>query len=288
MATSSTTCSVFLLLSLLASLHVHARDSQFFSKVTTSNNIPKQLLPTKQQEPLNKPEQEPNTGGYGLYGHDSGQLPPTTTTTENLPYETQTEIPYNKESNPNLVDGLYYNNDANYMNKQLSSNSNNGDQYYNNDAYGTKQQGMSDTRFMDNAYTTPITNNNNGDRFYNNDAYVTKSQGKSNTRFTDNAYTTPVTNNNFNDENLYNNREHGIGEAKLGVTNGDTYNSGGTNEKHGMSDTRVMENGRGNYGNSFKGRYGNNENSYEANNFVEGYNGNQEEFPEIQDEQFNP
>lgn len=328
---SSTTSSIFLLLALLASLHVHARDSQFFSKVT-SNNIPKEVLPTKEQEPLNKPEQEPNfvpqnqqtSGGYGLYGHESGQLPPTTTTTENLPYRTQTEIPYNKENNPNLVDGLYYNNDASYMNKELSSNSNNGNQYYNNDAYVTKQQGMSDTRFMENGYTTPVANNNNGDRFYNNDVYVTKPQGMSNTRFMDNAYTTPITNtnNNFNDENMYNNREHGIGEAKLGVTNGNNYN----NEKHGMSDTRVMENGRyyydlnseknynlnnynnnnqkensrvfnlrnqydnnrGNYGNSFKGRYGNNENSYEANNFMEGYNGNQEEFPEIQDEKFNP
>ncbi|KAL1829691.1 hypothetical protein DCAR_0209050 [Daucus carota subsp. sativus] len=313
---SSTTFSYFLLLALLAaSLHVHARDSQFFSKVT-SNNIPKEVLPTKQQEPLNKQEQEPNfvplnqqnPGGYGLNGHESGQLPPTT---ENLPYRTQTENSYNKESNPNLVDGLYYNNDAN-VNTESYSSSNNGDQFRNNEAYVTNQQGMSDTRFMENAYTTPITSNNNGDRYYNNDAYVTKPQGMNNNN----------NDNNYNGENMYNNREHDIGEAKLGVTNGNNYNNGGNmyeNEKNGMSDTRVMENGRyyydlnteknynlnnynnnlnensrsfnsrneyannrGNYRNSFKGQNGNNE------NFMEGYNGNQEEFQEVRDEQFMP
>ncbi|KAL8108107.1 uncharacterized protein LOC141671818 [Apium graveolens] len=287
MAPSITYFSILIFLTLSSSLHVDARESKLFSKVTNYNNA-KQVFPTKEhEEPLNIPEQEPNfipenqqnSGGYGLYGHESGQLPPTTTT-ENLPYKTETENSYNKEFNPSSNNGQYYNNDA-YVNPESYSNSNNGQQYYNNDGYVAKPQGMSDTRFMNKVYkpyTTPI---NKEDNF-------------------------------FNGGNMYNNRLHGIGETKLGVTNG--YNK----ERQGMSDTRFMENGRyyydlnrennynlndnnvnensrneyynnrGNYGNSYRGQYGNNENSFEAANSMEGYNGNQEEFQESQDEQFLP
>nr|XP_017253937.1 PREDICTED: protein E6-like [Daucus carota subsp. sativus] len=174
MASPTTYFSILIFLTLFSSLHVHARESKFFSKFTNDNNA-KQLLPPKEQEqPLNKPEQEPNfipqnqqnSGGYGLYGHESGQLPPTTTTTENLPYTTETENSYNKESIPSSNNGQYYNNDAQVNTESYSNNdqyynnnaqvntesySNNG-QYYNNDAYVTKPQGMSDTRFMDEAY----------------------------------------------------------------------------------------------------------------------------------------
>lgn len=309
---------IFLTLSSSLHVHVHARESKFFSKVTNENNA-KEVLPTKEhEEPLNKPEQEPNfipqnqqnSGGYGLYGHESGQLPPTTTTTtEKLPYNTETENSYNKEFNPSSNNGQYYNNDA-YVNPESYSNSNNG-QYYNNYGYGTnpRPRGTGDTKFMNKAYD-------------NNDAYVARPQGMSDTRFMNKVYrpyTTPINNedNYFNGGNMYNNRLHGIGETKLGVTNGNI------NEKQGMSDTRFMENGRyyydlnsesnynlndnnvnensrrfdsrneyynnrGNYGNSYKGQYGNNDNSYEANNSMEGYNGNHEEFQERQDEQFVP
>lgn len=292
MASSATYFSILIFLTLSSSLHVDARESKFFSKVTNDNNA-QEVLPTKEhdEEPLNKPEQEPNfipqnqqnSGGYGLYGHESGQLPPTTTTTttENLPYKTETENSYNKEFNPSSNNGQYYNNDA-YVNPESYSNSNNG-QYYNNYAYDTnpRPQGMSDTRFMNKVYR---------------------------------PYTTPINkqDNYFNGGNMYNNRLHGIGETKLGVTSGN-------NEKQGMSDTRFMENGRyyydlnrennynlndnnvnensrneyynnrGNYGNSYRGQYESNENYYEANNSMEGYNsGNQEEFQESQNEQFLP
>ncbi|KAK1368714.1 hypothetical protein POM88_034806 [Heracleum sosnowskyi] len=318
MASSTTYFSILIFLTLSSSLHVHARESKFFSKVTNDNND-KEVLPTKElEEPLNKPELEPNfipqnqqnSGGYGLYGHESGQLPPTTTTTtttENLPYKTETENSYNKEFNPGSNNVQYYNNDA-YVNPESYSNSNNGE-YYNNDGYVNPE-----------SYSNP----NNG-QYYNNEGYrVTKPQGMSDTRFMNKVYkpyTTPINkgDNFFNGGNMYNNRLHGVGETRLGVKNGNNYNI----EKQGMSDTRFLEGGRyfydinseskynlnddhvnensrgfnsrneyyknrGNYGNSFRGQYGNTENSYEANNYMEGYNGNQEEFQESQDEQFVP
>ncbi|XP_059291387.1 uncharacterized protein LOC132044867 [Lycium ferocissimum] len=67
-----TTClSFFLLITLLFSLQIHAKDNQFFNKET------KVVTPNNDQEPNFMPE---NGNGYGVYGPDqSGQLLPPTT-----------------------------------------------------------------------------------------------------------------------------------------------------------------------------------------------------------------
>ncbi|XP_057463914.1 protein E6-like [Actinidia eriantha] len=131
--------------------------------------------PQKEQEYVSKQEQEPSfipdtQNGYGLYGHESGQFPPTTTrTTTSLPYTTTT-----------------------------TNKNNNNNNYYNNEAYVSDPQGMSDTRFGDKAYTTPTNNNDNNNyyhganNYYNtqqqpNNYYNTQKQGMSDTRFLENG-----------------------------------------------------------------------------------------------------
>ncbi|KAM0071783.1 putative protein E6 [Helianthus debilis subsp. tardiflorus] len=99
--------SYFLLLTLTLSSTIHARESQFFNKF--SNNNQQQPLNTNQEQPLNTNQEQPlntnqqqqqqqplntnqqeqpefipqtqDSDSYGLYGHESGQLPPSATTT---------------------------------------------------------------------------------------------------------------------------------------------------------------------------------------------------------------
>ncbi|PSS24618.1 hypothetical protein CEY00_Acc09533 [Actinidia chinensis var. chinensis] len=265
MAASAKHFSFLICLALFSSLHAHARESQFFSKVTTPATAnPKETVEVPNNEqPLSKQEQDPNfipdtQNGYGLYSQETDQFPPTTTTNppstaSNLPYKTESEQPYDDDV------------------KQ---------------AYVTNPQGMSDTRFMDRGYT-----NNNNKR-----AYVTNPQGMSDTRFMDRGYTTSTSTNN---NNYYMNKGHSTAATDNYYNGGHNYNP----QQQGMSDTRFLENGRyfydiqseNNYNNGYgssrgvdnynKGYYGNsyNENSYVVNNSMEGYQ-NQEQFQEDQEE----
>ncbi|KAA8519746.1 hypothetical protein F0562_014002 [Nyssa sinensis] len=268
-------------------------ESQFFSKVNTNNNNVKETEVPNKEEPFTKKEQEqeqeqvpsfiPETqNGYGLYGHESGQLPPTTTTptlttngkpytttttTTNLPYKTESEVPSNNYYNPQGMTT------TKFMDKGYTTNTptTTGNNYYNGgNTYNNQQQGFGESEFMDKGYTTPINSNNyyNGGNTYNN-----QQQGFGESKFMDKGYTTPINSNNY-----YN--------------GGNNYN----NQKQGMSDTRFLENGRyyydlnreNNYGNEYQNSkgvnynnrgkyYGNNENSYE------GYQ-NQDEFQESEDD----
>ncbi|XP_052180644.1 protein E6-like [Diospyros lotus] len=157
---------LFLLLALLSSQISHARDSQFFSKIpaATTNPTAKESVvevnPNRQQEPTFIPADTQNS-----YGHESGQLSPTTTSAaatttttsepytaaNDLPFETQFQEPYS-----------YYNKHA-YVTKPqgyvptthfFNTHPQNGGYTarttasYNN--YYNSQLGMSDTRFLEN------------------------------------------------------------------------------------------------------------------------------------------
>lgn len=99
MASTAVKLSLFLLLALFSS--THARDSQFFNKIpSTTNNV---VVPTttttaatNQQEPNFLPE---NENSYGLYGHETGQDPPsaaaTTTTTAEFKQPVNKYLPKN-------------------------------------------------------------------------------------------------------------------------------------------------------------------------------------------------
>ncbi|KAA8515219.1 hypothetical protein F0562_018398 [Nyssa sinensis] len=174
------------------------QESQFFSKVIINNNNPKPTEVPNKEEPLSKPEQEeasftPQTqNGYGLYGHEPGQLPPTTTT-NGAPYNTN-NLPYKSES-------------ENPSNKFYTTNSNNNNYDYKKDGYVTEPHGMSDdTRFMEAGYTTTTNSNNN---YYNgDDNYNTQQlQGLSDTRFLENGRY-------FYDLNRENNYRNGYQNSK--------------------------------------------------------------------------
>ncbi|CAI9783683.1 unnamed protein product [Fraxinus pennsylvanica] len=251
MAYSAKHFTLFLLISLLSTFHSHARDSQFFNKVpsTTTNNVVKETQVPNKEDPLSYQEQEPNflpqnENGYSLYGHESGQLPPSTTTA--TPATTTTKIPYNTESEKPL-------------NKYLPKN-------YNPVAYVTVPEDIHNSNsFTEESYSTRTSNNYNYDE---GDSFNDRPQELSATKFTGGGSysTTP----NYR-ENYYN-------------------NFGGPNfEPQGMSDTRLLQNGKFFYDvnsekyssnhpyeslkgvrarNEYNNRniYGKNENSYEDNN----------------------
>ncbi|KAI9121054.1 hypothetical protein K1719_008087 [Acacia pycnantha] len=164
--------SLLLLTTLFMSLQIHARDSQFFSKVThvtipattnNNNNVVKETELPKKEEPVNKPEQEPSfmpetESSYGLYGHESGQFAPTTTTYK--PYKTEPEqhtdmYPYSNNNNYHYNNNNYktdaYGRNQNEFNSMANQNNNHKYDYNNaaNDRYNVDRQGMSDTRFME-------------------------------------------------------------------------------------------------------------------------------------------
>ncbi|KAI5657157.1 hypothetical protein M9H77_25950 [Catharanthus roseus] len=319
-------CFLLFLITLFLSSHqILARESQFFNKVTSNNNNvkPTEIEPTtKLQDPIfNKPKEQPQeqpkfipdteNNGYGLFGHESGQLPPSTTN-NNFPYNAQV-----RESFPNS--------------KYLPKN-------YNTEAYVTEPEGYvpENNNYNTDAYVTePQNNNNNNNNYspfsipnskylpknYNTESYVTEPEG-----YTSN----PENNNNYyNAENgYYNNRQqhqgyystsatgnnYGANFAQKGYTttaggsdgateNYNNYYKGGNNpngnyQKQGMSDTRFLENGKyfydlnlekSNYNpyQNTRGYYGNsNENSYQFNNnnAMGGYHNSEEQFQNYQDE----
>ena len=85
---ASITFFVFLTLALSLTT-IHARESQFFAKV--SNDIPQESQPlktnqnTKEQDLKFVPQARETTegSGYGLFGSESGQLPPSATNNNN-------------------------------------------------------------------------------------------------------------------------------------------------------------------------------------------------------------
>ncbi|KAL6991108.1 hypothetical protein U1Q18_009227 [Sarracenia purpurea var. burkii] len=266
MASSCRHFPFIIFLALSFSLHAHGRDTQFFSKLTNNNNNGNAQesdvqVPNKSEpQSLSQNEPEPNfvpdtQNGYGLYGHESGQLPPSATTstpyagaTNYHPYKTQPGGPYRVYTTSN------------------SDNHHNRNYYSNKDSYETSDpqpQGMSDTRFMHRGYATRPSNNN----YYNGgggggDAAAT------NTR---NYYYGGGGGGNGNG---YNRQQEGMSDTRF-LENGRYYYDVKNDENYGRG-----------YGNSRgfeykKGYYGNNQNSYE-------YNQNQEEFEEGSQDEFEP
>ncbi|KAG5561730.1 hypothetical protein RHGRI_004695 [Rhododendron griersonianum] len=327
MALTAKHLSLLFFLSLLSSHPTHARDlPQSFSKftntpttttTTTTNTNAKEtvVVPNKEQEPSFLPDTQT---GYGLYGHESGQLPPAATTANaktpaDAAYtatKTTNDAPYTATTttNTNNHPYSYYDKEANYVTEGMSdtrfmdstaATENNPYKEYvtkpqgyttttnNNNNYNTQTQGLSDTSFVDRGYTanaattTPANNyNNNG---ANNNYYNTENKGLSDTRLVDRSYTTTT-------------------PANAAANN---YNNNGANsyyntERQGMSDTRFVENGKyyypvtrennygsygyentreANYNNKGQRYYGNNENSYMGGyQNQEQFQGNEEEY----------
>ncbi|XP_030972830.1 protein E6-like [Quercus lobata] len=287
MAPSAKFISFLFILTLSFFVQIHARESQFFSKVTNVNNDAKETttVDPNKEEFLTKHEQQPvfipqTQNGYGLYGHESGQFPPTTTTptpttTTSLtnvnaaPYTTtpttttNNNAPFKTVFEDDESLNKYLNSNQNYnYNPNPNNNNNNNNQnnefYYNNNAYHASQNGLRDSRLTQRGgYTTlanqnNYNNNNNGANSYNN----AERQGMSDTRFLENGKY-------YYDLNLENNYNPNRYENSRGVDSRNWNNNNNNN--------------RGYYGSN------NNQNTFEYKNSMEGYQ-NEEEFQESQDE----
>ncbi|KAM7255181.1 hypothetical protein ACFE04_020422 [Oxalis oulophora] len=247
MASSLKCVTIILLVAFCSSMQlVFARDSQFFSKVTKNNvNNDKETTTMNQinnneykqeqvdEDPLFVPESE--TGGYALYGHESGQLPPSTTyepyTTVATGYvprqeKTSTGVQFSQET---------YNNNNNYYNRNTY------------DANHPQETNMGDTSFAEKTYTT----NNNNDQ---------ESQNI-------NSYRQQFVNNNNNNKQ-YNNEKQGMSDTRFLENGKYHYDLKNENQRQGMSDTRFMENGKYFYDVKNENTY--NPNQYHENSYSKG------------------
>ncbi|KAB2060604.1 hypothetical protein ES319_A10G030400v1 [Gossypium barbadense] len=269
MASSPKLISYFFLLALF-SVEIHGRD--FFSKIPSVNTNEKEVTNKEEQTTLGKKEQEPRfipeTQSYGLYGHESGQLPPSTTSTK------ETYEPY--------VTPVKYHPDEPY-NSIPASKTNNKDSYFysKTNAYGNAEQ-QSEAKFNEKGWATKETNNYNG----NNEAL-----------FTEKGWSTKE---NQNRNNYYNGNNEAMFTEKGWSTkenqNNNNYYNGNNEynnvEKQGMSDTRFLENGKyyhdvSSENNYYPNRFENSRGVGSRNEFNENrynnmgkYNQNQEEFEE--------
>ncbi|XP_038883950.1 protein E6-like [Benincasa hispida] len=281
MASSPKLLTSILLLSLLL-IQIHARESKYFFSKVPNNNVDnfdakETQLPNNKIDPLTNPEkttttpqdQEPNfipqtqDNSYGLYGHESGQLPPnsdnkfsgggrpfttTTTTYDNNNYYRNDAVPNNKPESEEYYN--YNNNDYNEYFENSKSKPYENSFYYNKDLYDNGQQSFQNTRLSQDDYTTPLYDQGKYDNFYSNN----NGRGSSN--------------NNDNGNNVV---------------------------RQGMSDTRFMENGKYYYDlnrephhySRSRGYFGNNNNNnpntYEYGNSMGRYQ-NQNDEAEFQEE----
>ncbi|XP_076899052.1 uncharacterized protein LOC143552802 [Bidens hawaiensis] len=264
----------FVLFTLTLSSTIHARESQFFNKF--SNNIPKESQPLNtndQQQPEFIPQTK-DSGSYGLYDHQSGQLPPSTTN-NHLPsylpenYNTvayTTPIHSSTQGIPNEFRGP-----QTYQSKKT----------YDGNMYNSEKQGFDDARFME---------TENGGNTYN-----SEKQGLDDARFME----TEDVGNIYNSEKQMENGRYNSQKQYGTRNNGNMYKP----EKQGMSDTRFLENGKyfydlnmenNNYKANMNGRGFNSRNQYDT----QGYYGNDEKYSydrfnsngeyQNEEDQFNP
>ncbi|KAJ9686248.1 hypothetical protein PVL29_015245 [Vitis rotundifolia] len=310
---SSAVLSFLFILVLFSSPQIQGRESKFFSKVT-HNSSPTEAAKEPSSEfpdtPVYAPTPAPAPGpaselfqsdtldGYGLYGRGSKEFSPTTVSENEVVPEELTD-----ESYKELAETSYTNNNNRYSTE-----------YYKNNGHTTEQQGMSDTRFLENGkysytpntystnsnkngYSSSYRNNGYSTSSSNNNGYSTEKQGMSDTRFLENGkYSyTPDTYSTNSNKNGYSSSYR-----NNGYSTSSSRNNGYSTEKQGMSDTRFLENGKYHYDpnnenhyvdgyNTEKGStsnefyYSNTENSNEFNSMEE-YQRQQEEYQQGQEE----
>ncbi|KAK9085369.1 hypothetical protein Sjap_025780 [Stephania japonica] len=225
--------SLLSLLLVISSLQAHARDSQFFSKVTPNNNNNNlvdeakdtQLTPQREED-LPRFTQE-SRNGYGLYGHDEIQNQKFNEVPYGASSSSSSNLPVGDEFAAGREKLEFNNNNENYENRQFRENGYKGrqnnipDNFYNNNNYdGYKSEEFNNNRFRDEQF---MSNNNGYKGSNNNNNY--------------NEFRTEE----FNNNNNYNN--HAYKSEQLNNNNNNMYQ----NERQGMSDTRFMEHGRYRY-----------------------------------------
>ena len=268
MALGTTKTLSFLLLAIfLLSHHSQARDSQFFSKFTNTNNNNnnvKETTTTAVVNPnnVNKEEDEPafvpetQKDGYGLYGHESGQFPPSDTRNEEQHYtntNTNTHTTYEPYTTP--VGHTYKPAETQGANLYANNNNNNNNYESNNfgeNKYVAERQGMSDTRFLENGrYYHDVSNEK---MTYNPNSYDERS-------YDPNTYRSNNNNNNNNNNYEYNNKVIDYSNPK------NWYNNRGNNNYNNYYGNNVNENTNSYETNKYKYNNNKNDNYYNNNNY---------------------
>ncbi|XP_075512514.1 uncharacterized protein LOC142548030 [Primulina tabacum] len=210
--------SLLLLITLLSCTRTQARDNQLFSKVSAPA-IPDQELPlnNNQQEEPNFIQRE-NENGYGLYGHESGQLPPSATGTSLL--YTESEVP---------------------LHRHLPKN-------YNPEAYVTEQEGYTSDSNQQHSYTNNLKNYyRDAEKSYNNQQEDEETTSEPEQyRYNHNYQSYGGSSFNSEPQGLRDIRLPGRGPAQNSLRENYFYNGGADNgfQPQGMSDTRSLENGK--------------------------------------------
>ncbi|XP_049401717.1 uncharacterized protein LOC125865555 [Solanum stenotomum] len=229
----------FLLITLLSSCQIHARDNQFFNKIPTTNinndHSEKEtkvvVTPNKNQEPNFIPK---NENAYGVYGHELGQLPPSTPTTNLIPNNKY--LPKNYNSVAYVTVPQYNTDETNTMNS-------------NNQRYNSGRGISSDHDHYyigDNTYNNN-DNNNNNEYYINGNTYdhYYKSDNNDDNNNNNNQY--------YNSVNTYNEQYHNGGKAgsKVMTTSTESYLNGDGREYYyikkdqlqDMNEPRLMDKG---------------------------------------------
>ncbi|GAA0175104.1 hypothetical protein LIER_28349 [Lithospermum erythrorhizon] len=232
---------VFLLVTLLSSIHIEARGNQMFNKIPSNTNELEKQIPYNKEtnnNPMNNPKEQEisslpeNENNYGLYAHQTVNLPPSSLTQNN--------------NNKNNDDDNNFPNNANYLPKN-----------YNPVAYVTEPEDFNqDSTFSEKAFSnTPINNNyeTNGANNYHN----AKQHGVKVFDFVDRNEDSTLSNMNYNNyykgndgNSNFNNYNNRLMDSSFATNNNNNNNfnrfGGRVNrvQPQGMSDTRFLENGR--------------------------------------------
>lgn len=295
MASSPTLFTSILILTLFF-LQIHARESKYFFSKIPNNNVDNnfdaketQITNDEKVDPLTNPEktttssqnnQQPNfipqtqDNGYGLYGHESGQLPPNS----NSKFFSQN----GRENGRSFTTTTTYNDDDDnnkFKNDVVSNYKSESEEYYNYD-----DNNNNNFQTFENSGSKPYENS----FYYNKDLYDNGRQSFPNARLSRDDYTTTPLYDQGKYDNFYSNN---------GDRNDNNNNDNGNNVvRQGMSDTRFMENGKyyydlnrepHHYSRSSRGYFGNNNNnngnSYQYGNSMGRYQ-NQNDEAEFQEE----
>ncbi|CAO2842886.1 unnamed protein product [Amaranthus hypochondriacus] len=281
-------CILFLLIISFFSIQTHARESQFFSKFTRNgettttsttpntdynpNNNEKEFVHLKKQsdeQPVFIPQTTET--GYGLYGHETGLDPPSTTL-------------YN-------MDDINNNNNENLYNNNENFNTNNNNNEYHEKNYATELQGLSSTSYTNNNYK----NNNNN---YKNNNYENNNKNNYENYNNNNNYENYNNNNNKGEGKFYGGAGYNGVQEKQGMSDTRFMYNGKyfyDVEAEKRSNYNPNNNNFMSYSNNYNnnGYYGNKMNNFEEfysnnNNNNKFYNGNeyQNQFPEEEEFDF--
>ncbi|KAK4361137.1 hypothetical protein RND71_020089 [Anisodus tanguticus] len=266
MASIAKNFSFIFLLTLLASLQIHARDGQFFNKVP-SNNGEKEtqtVVPNKEQEPNFMPENE--NGAYGLYGHDSVSTPVTNINNpnvNNLPNSKYLPKNYNPVSyvtvpEDNTKENNFNNNNNNnneFTTTTTTGNSNNN-QFYSTGPTNYRNNNNNQQQYYHGVSDFNTKNNNNqqqqfysGDSFYSNNQQYYNNDNNNNNDDDDQEEYYNAANSYYNNNN--NVQQQGLTETRLSAR---SYHTNPTNYGNNYNNNNQEQSYSTNYNNYNTGK----------------------------------